>query len=159
MLEKGNDEPVYLPADENFRHNRVIFAHGYFSSALHEISHWCLAGEARRKMVDFGYWYVPDGRSDTQQLEFEKVEVKPQALEWLFSLASGREFNISFDNLSGDKPNLLREAVFKDRVYEQAMTFMKDSLPERAESFINALLKYYDREQYWKTEFLKRTDI
>lgn len=36
-LVKGDDEPVYLPADADCDHHRVIFAHGYFASALHEI--------------------------------------------------------------------------------------------------------------------------
>ena len=37
ILVKGDDEPIYLPADANSPHHRIIFAHGFFQSALHEI--------------------------------------------------------------------------------------------------------------------------
>ncbi|BCQ46155.1 hypothetical protein ERHA55_36820 [Erwinia rhapontici] len=60
-LIKGDDEPIYLPADETSPWNRVVFAHGFYASGMHEISHWCIAGAERRKQVDFGYWYCPDG--------------------------------------------------------------------------------------------------
>ncbi len=36
-LVKGADESVYLPASELCSYHQIIFAHGYFSSALHEI--------------------------------------------------------------------------------------------------------------------------
>ncbi len=101
-LVKGDDEPIYLPADEESPHHRVIFAHGYYASAMHEISHWCIAGEERRKQVDFGYWYCPDGRDALTQSQFEAVEIKPQALEWMFCVAAGFPFNVSCDNLEGD---------------------------------------------------------
>lgn len=76
---KGDDEPIYLPADDDTPYHRIVFAHGFFASALHEISHWCIAGKARRELVDFGYWYCPDGRDAMTQSQFEDVEVKPQA--------------------------------------------------------------------------------
>jgi elongation factor P hydroxylase len=79
-LIKGDDEPIYLPADDDTPYHRIVFAHGFFASALHEISHWCVAGKARRELVDFGYWYCPDGRDAMTQSQFEDVEVKPQAL-------------------------------------------------------------------------------
>lgn len=66
------------------------------------ISHWCVAGKARREQVDFGYWYCPDGRDAMTQSQFEDVEVKPQAFEWLFCVAAGFPFNVSCDNLEGD---------------------------------------------------------
>lgn len=56
-LIKGDDEPIYLPADDEAPYNRIVFAHGFYASAIHEISHWCIAGKERRKLVDFGYWY------------------------------------------------------------------------------------------------------
>ena len=58
-LVKGGDEPIYLPSNEQCDFNQIIFAHGYYASALHEISHWCLAGAERRLLEDFGYWYLP----------------------------------------------------------------------------------------------------
>lgn len=75
-LIKGDDEPIYLPADEEVPYNRIVFAHGFYASGLHEISHWCIAGKARRELVDFGYWYCPDGRDAATQGQFEDVEVK-----------------------------------------------------------------------------------
>ena len=36
-LIKGSDEPVYLPANEKNSYHQIVFAHGYFASALHEI--------------------------------------------------------------------------------------------------------------------------
>ena len=78
-LLKGDNEPIYLPAEEGRAHHTLFFAHGFFSSALHECAHWLIAGEERRKQVDFGYWYVPDGRNTKQQALFQQVEVKPQA--------------------------------------------------------------------------------
>lgn len=45
-------------------------------------------GEKRRQLVDFGYWYAPDGRSAEQQELFQAVEVKPQAMEWILSPAA-----------------------------------------------------------------------
>ena len=71
-LVKGSDEPLYLPADENRPHNELFFAHGFFASALHECSHWLIAGEKRRQEVDFGYWYEPDGEQLINK-KFSKV--------------------------------------------------------------------------------------
>ncbi|MEH6650153.1 MAG: elongation factor P hydroxylase [Motiliproteus sp.] len=34
-LVRGDDEPIYLPADAEHTHHRIVFAHGYFASALH----------------------------------------------------------------------------------------------------------------------------
>jgi len=101
VLVKGDHEPIYIPAKSSHQHHQIVFAHGYFASALHEISHWCIAGKQRRLLEDYGYWYCPDGRDVKQQTEFEKVEVKPQAIEWAFSCASGKPFAVSTDNLNG----------------------------------------------------------
>ncbi|WP_205409117.1 elongation factor P hydroxylase, partial [Vibrio gazogenes] len=43
-LVAGDDEPIYLPADDSVPYHRIIFAHGFYASALHEIAHWCVAG-------------------------------------------------------------------------------------------------------------------
>ncbi|WP_459782603.1 elongation factor P hydroxylase, partial [Photobacterium sp. R1] len=69
----GGDEPIYLPADTEHPHHRIVFARGYFASALHEIAHWCIAGPERRLKEDYGYWYLPDGRDTEQQAVFEQV--------------------------------------------------------------------------------------
>ena len=101
ILQGGADEPFYL-AKNNDALSVIYFREDFFSSALHEISHWCIAGAKRRTLDDYGYWYAPDGRTPEQQIEFEHVEVKPQALEWLFSLQCGVAFRMSVDNLSRD---------------------------------------------------------
>jgi elongation factor P hydroxylase len=92
----------------------------YFASALHEVAHWCIAGEQRRQQLDFGYWYAPDGRSPEQQGAFEAVEYKPQALEWFFSLACGYRFRLSADNLGMPGGEMPDASEFRGRVCEQA---------------------------------------
>ena len=140
-LLNGNDEPIYLPADDEVPYNRIIFAHGFYASGLHEISHWCIAGKARRELVDFGYWYCPDGRDAATQGQFEDVEVKPQALEWLFCVAAGFPFNVSCDNLEGDfEPDRI---VFQRRVHAQVMEYLEKGIPARPARLIEALQNYY----------------
>lgn len=140
-LVKGDDEPVYLPADAGCDHHRIIFAHGYFASALHEISHWCVAGEARRQLVDFGYWYCPDGRDMQTQQQFESVEVTPQSLEWMFSVAAGFPFNVSCDNLNGDhEPDRI---AFQRKVHQKVASYLQQGIPERPQRFIEALNRFY----------------
>lgn len=141
ILVKGEDEPIYLPANDNQPHHQIIFAHGFFSSALHEVSHWCIAGKERRKKIDFGYWYEPDGRTVEQQQAFEIVEVKPQALEWIFSIAAGIKFNISADNLGGAVSPTAD--LFAQNVRSQALEYVEKGLPENARQFTEALLNYY----------------
>ena len=140
-LVRGSDEPEYIPESGPDRPARVVFAHGYYASALHEISHWCIAGEYRRTLHDYGYWYCPDGRTPQQQQAFEQVEVKPQAIEWLFSLASGSRFHISVDNLSGGGAS--NEERFRRNVRAQASEFLERGLPARAQAFFSALATFY----------------
>lgn len=138
-LVAGDDEPYYQPATEE-RLAQVVFAHGFFASALHEIAHWCIAGSQRRTQFDYGYWYEPDGRDAHQQAEFERVERKPQALEWLFSSCAGVPFQVSVDNLSGIEVD--RQA-FTEAVWLELLRFFEQGLPERAECFAKALCRYY----------------
>lgn len=140
QLVKGDDEPIYLPADETRSYHAIFFARGYFSSALHECSHWLIAGEKRRLLVDFGYWYVPDGRTQEQQTLFQSVEVKPQAIEWILSKAAGYPFRLSIDNLSGEESD---PRPFIQAVYNQVKTYCEQGLPARAESFRHAICQFY----------------
>jgi elongation factor P hydroxylase len=140
VLVRGDDEPVYLPADEECPRHRVIFAHGFYASALHEIAHWCVAGAERRKLMDFGYWYKPDGRSQEEQATFESVEVKPQALEWMFSVACGHRFHFSADNLSAD---VGASRNFEVRVQRQVWSYLEAAMPPRAAMLIKALHQFY----------------
>ncbi|MFI4963359.1 MAG: elongation factor P hydroxylase [Legionellales bacterium] len=140
QLVKGEDEPIYLPADIKRTYNALIFAHGFFSSALHECSHWLIAGEQRRTLIDFGYWYAPDGRTEEQQEQFQKMEVKPQALEWILSKASGHRFRLSIDNLNGAESDT---EAFKHSVHRQVLQYCSEGLSKRAQRFRLALCSFY----------------
>ncbi|KAA0912770.1 elongation factor P hydroxylase [Psychrobacter sp. ANT_WB68] len=139
ILVRGNGEPEYFPAKDN-QPARIEFAHGFFQSALHECSHWSLAGKERRSLSDFGYWYAPDGRTAAQQQAFERVEIKPQALECLFSLACGRNFRVSQDNLFANFDT--SGSTFAHDVCQQAKEYIVDpqTLPRDAKTLLQALL-------------------
>lgn len=120
--------------------NKIFFNRDYVASALHEAAHWCIAGSARREQVDYGYWYAPDGRNSQQQRMFEKVEVKPQAIEWAFSMACNASFSISNDNL------LLTEhdsSVFEHAVKKQLLCYVKQGFPASAQQFLSVLRQYF----------------
>lgn len=141
ILETGADEPVYLPSGKGEAYNRVISTRDYFSSALHEISHWCIAGEHRRTLEDYGYWYEPDGRDSEMQKKFEQVEVQPQALEWVFSWACAYPFRLSVDNVAC--PEMTASQSFKEAVLGQARSYAFDGLCGRAKTFFLALRDFY----------------
>lgn len=135
-LEGGEPEPEYRPADPVCLYNRIIFSYDYVASALHEIAHWCVAGEQRRKLVDYGYWYEPDGRSPAQQMVFEQVEVKPQAMEWIFATACQIRFQVSADNLeTGAQPS----KAFKIAIVKQAIKYCEKGLNLRAMQWLECL--------------------
>ena len=142
ILVRGAGEPEYFPAKDN-QPARIEFAHGFFQSALHELSHFFIAGKQRRQLSDFGYWYAPDGRTAAQQQAFERVEIKPQALEGLFSLACGRDFQVSQDNLFADFDT--STSTFTDDVYQQAKAYIAEphTLPRDAKTLLQALLTIY----------------
>lgn len=139
-LVKGGDEPLYLPADENRPYHALFFANGFFSSALHECSHWLIAGEQRRAQVDFGYWYAPDGRTAAQQELFQRVEVKPQAMEWVLSVAAGHRFRVSIDNINGEESDT---QTFIQAIYQQVKQYCEQGLPPRAALLHRALCEFY----------------
>lgn len=143
VLVRGDDEPLYLPADADDPRHRIVFAHGYFASALHEIAHWCIAGRHRRMLVDYGYWYRPDGRDADEQREFERVEAGPQAIEWAFHVAAGSRFQVSADNLSGAEFDVAR---FQQRVHDRLCGYHASGFPPRARRFIDALRARYGIE-------------
>lgn len=141
ILVGGAEEPLYLPVDDTSPHNRVIFTRDYFASALHEIAHWCIAGKERRSLVDYGYWYYPEGRNVDQQHLFEQAEVKPQALECIFSRAANSSFIISQDNLS--QPDACANSRFAEMVALQVEKYLQEGLPERAARFNEALALFF----------------
>jgi len=155
-LVKGGDEPIYLPADEKRSYHAIFFAHGYFRSALHECAHWLIAGEARRQLEDFGYWYTPDGRTKAEQAQFLRVEVKPQALEWILTSATNHPFCVSMDNLNGEETE---STAFKNAVYQQVKDYCEQGLPQRAKTFFEALCQFYNRKAVLRIEdFLHQDD-
>ncbi len=159
-LIRGGDEPIYIPRTQYYPWDRVIFAHGYYASALHEISHWCIAGEKRRRLVDFGYWYNPDGRTPKQQEEFAKVEIKPQALEWILSRSACFKFRVSLDNLHGDATNTSASTnLFKNDIYAQVQQYMLQGLPKRARVLSDALIAIHRHQEPLKLSEFKREEL
>lgn len=120
ILVKGEHEPEYFAATDT-EPAKIVFAHGFFASALHEISHWCMAGQKRRLLNDFGYWYAPDGRNEEQQQQFEQVEILPQAIECLLTLACNKPFSVSKDNLFADFDT--SQSTFEADVQAQSVKF------------------------------------
>ena len=156
ILKGGGDEPLYTPRGSQCPYNTIYFTRDYISSALHESAHWCIAGDARRELCDFGYWYEPDGRSDCQQVEFERVEIKPQALERIFSYACGQVFRISVDNLTSETEASL---TFTDAVHQQTLDYCLSGLPGRAHSFAVALAKEFGQGNPLDTLHYCRSDL
>ena len=125
----GFDEPFYLAfrADEPAE---IRFTQDYTRSALHELAHWCVAGEARRRQDDYGYWYAPDGRTNAQQQQFFQVEVTPQAVEKHFCVALGIPFAASMDNLGNRALDGIE--AFRTAVDERYTQYAIHGLPQRA---------------------------
>jgi elongation factor P hydroxylase len=144
----GASEPFYVPqniASEfscgksiDVHHlNRVFSREDYPASVLHEAAHWCIAGDRRRKLLDYGYWYEPDGRDVAKQAEFERFEVKPQALERIMSCAADMPFRLSADN--ANDPSCRPSEDFVQAVQQQTLAYIEEGLPSRARQFVEAL--------------------
>jgi elongation factor P hydroxylase len=135
----GFDEPFYqtfsgdAPAEIRFTRN-------YERSALHELAHWCVAGEVRRRQDDYGYWYVPDGRSNAQQQLFFQVEIMPQAIEKHFCMALGIPFAVSVDNLGNGAVD--GAAAFSAAVDACYTHYANKGLPERAAQVYRCLQQF-----------------
>jgi len=128
----GFSEPYYRPTGGAQSHHLIEFTRDYPASALHEVAHWCVAGVERRQVPDYGYWYAPDGRNAEQQARFELVEVKPQALEWMFARACGLKFRVSADNLES---GLGASDNFKAAIWEQVREYCANGPNARAHAF------------------------
>ena len=135
VLKGGFDEPFYLACDESGV-SQIQYRYDYASSALHEVSHWCVAGKERRQQDDFGYWYAEDGRTLAQQKEFEKFEVQPQAYECLFHWSCGMKFDVSVDNLALPDYD---PSPFRDAVLNRVNELIENGLPDRVSLFAQAL--------------------
>ncbi len=156
----GASEPYYVPANAAAQFScgtpipiepyaRVFSRFDYPASVLHEAAHWCIAGKDRRLLLDYGYWYEPDGRDRDKQAEFERVEVKPQALERIMSCAAGMPFRLSVDNASD--PLCKPSRAFIDAVHRQTLDYLASGLPPRAKKFAQALdVRFTQGESYAK---------
>ncbi len=127
VLIGGFSEPLYLPAQAS-QPAQIQFRADYFRSALHELAHWCEAGVERRKLVDYGYWYAPDGRNQAQQQAFFQHEIVPQAFEWALSIAAGIPFEVSVDNLTQDISGVTE---FKIAVEQRLVDYVQQGFPKR----------------------------
>lgn len=136
LLTGGFDEPLYLPAAPD-RPAQLRFTHDYAASALHEASHWCIAGVERRRRLDFGYSYQPAPRSVSQQQAFLHSEIGAQALESLFADYAGVAFNPSFDDIADAHPELRVE--FIAAVERRRRSLQAGGCPPAAQRFCAAL--------------------
>ncbi|MTI12582.1 elongation factor P hydroxylase [Sansalvadorimonas verongulae] len=155
ILTGNATEPLYTPPQGD-EPARIYFTRDYFASALHEIAHWCIAGEHRRTLEDYGYWYEPDGRTAEQQMLFETVEVEPQAIEWIFTLCCNRRFRVSADNLNN---GMGASDQFKENVYRKAIDYLEHGLPERPQHFARALAHYFRNGRHPTADELDVTQL
>lgn len=102
-IKGGIAEPFYAAPRVNVG-SIIYFRSNYPRSLLHEMSHYCLAGDRRRNVDDFGYWYTPCGRTIEEQQRFEIVEARPQGLEKVMCEIVGIKFMPSLDDFSGRPP-------------------------------------------------------
>lgn len=140
MLVGGAEEPLYTPA-VGTQPASIHYTRDYYRSALHEVAHWCIAGETRRKQEDYGYWYAPEGRTLEQQASFEQVEVRPQAVELLFCTVVGHDFFVSCDNFNAASNG----EAFARAVWHEAMRMLKEGAPPRAQQWLSVLQHAYQQ--------------
>lgn len=153
----GFGEPLYLPAVTG-KPAEIRFREDFVASALHEVAHWCIAGPGRREQLDFGYFYEPERREPDQQMRFERFEVKPQALEWIFSSAAGLPFRLSRDNfyLDSDVTAQTNDGFdFAAQVADAARGYCL-SMPERAGEFAATLAHHFGSSNYLNPEVYQR---
>lgn len=135
IIQGGADEPFYKAATADEK-AVLYFRSNYPRSLLHEMSHYCLSGDRRRQLDDFGYWYYPCGRTEEQQRLFEQVEARPQGLEKLMYEIIGIKFIPSIDDFSGKPPS--QDFLMRlDEAYQE----MKSSPPPTAKKALDALAK------------------
>lgn len=103
-IQGGGAEPFYQ-APKGSSPGIITFRENFPRSLLHEVSHYCLAGDRRRKIDDFGYWYSPARHNQEEQERFEQVEARPQGLEKLMCEIVGLDFSPSLDNFLVSHPS------------------------------------------------------
>lgn len=148
----GADEPYYEVRDD--KSAVIYFREDFVASALHEVSHWCLAGRERLKLNDYGYWYE-GARDEAAQKRFEAVEVRPQALEWIFTMTLHLPFRVSADNLHLEGYD---NEPFRRNVRDAADVMLTRGLPARGKRFAEALNALVDAPKTW-CEIRRRLDV
>ena len=133
VIKGAADEPLYRPASRDGGLHTIYYREDFPSSALHEIAHWCIAGRHRRTLDDYGYWYE-GARDNKAQLSFEHFEARPQALEWILSVAGNVDFRVSCDNFDVAEANL---NAFRRQVKLQVLELLQTGLPARAERLVD----------------------
>ena len=137
-LQGGASEPEYRPSTNGYHH--LIYRENFPASALHEVAHWCIAGETRRKQVDFGYKYLPPPRSTRETLAFRDFERRPQALESVFAAAARVRFVVSADDLDLSPDAYQDFCVEVARSVPDTVAWIQSSSDRRAYDFLGALL-------------------
>jgi len=133
VIRGGAEEPLYTAPKEDATAT-IHFRSNYPRSLLHEVSHYCLAGERRRCIDDFGFWYFPSGRTVEEQQRFELVEARPQGLEKAMCEIMGIAFSPSLDDFS-TRP---MSTIFLQRL-DMAYREMKEAPPPTAKRALFAL--------------------
>ncbi len=137
-IKGGAEEPFYAAPRANVSAT-IHFRSNYPRSLLHEVSHYCLAGDQRRNIDDFGYWYSPCGRTIEEQQRFEFVEARPQGLEKAMCEIIGVKFSPSIDDFSGRPPT---ESFLQ--YLEIAYQEMLESPPPSVQKALCGLTNYRD---------------
>ena len=140
LIIQGDAEEPFYKAPTATTNAILYFRSNYPRSLLHEISHYCLAGDRRRNLDDFGYWYAPCRRTATEQQRFEEVETRPQGLEKAMCEIVGLEFLPSLDDFSGRPPS----KIFLQNI-ERAYQEMKLNPPNTANKVLGGLKVYWER--------------
>ncbi|MFP8965318.1 elongation factor P hydroxylase [Pokkaliibacter sp. CJK22405] len=141
LIIQGDAEEPFYEAPTASTRAVLYFRSNYPRSLLHEMSHYCLAGDRRRGLDDFGFWYAPCGRSAEEQERFEVVEARPQGLEKVLCEIVGLKFSPSLDDFSGRPAS----ASFLQAL-EQAYQEMQVSPPHTANKVLSGL------KSYWKAK-------
>jgi elongation factor P hydroxylase len=156
IIAESLDEPIYLPRDATHPFNRILYTQGSYTSVLHEISHWCIAGSERRLKIDYGYWYKPESQTLEEAELYKKFEAKTHGIEWIFSIAAGVPFYIIPNNLSA---GFEVSQDLKEAVHAATLNYLNSGLPVSAERFKQALLKYYKREAVFNRVLFKLENL
>jgi len=136
-LAGGGEEPLYRPATAGAP-ALIRYTRDYPRSALHEAAHWCIAGAARRRLEDYGYYYQPPPRSPAERRAFVTLEARAQALEAIFAAAAGLPFAVSVDDVDNA---LDTEAALAAAVAGAMAEWLRRGLSDRARRFEAALAR------------------